>query len=108
MRMTAPPEPLIERISLKEAVKLAGGKPEKGFTRNDLLVSGGWLSSRWGWSHDIDIPLDKAIESSRRIGEQVKIVGGSAEKRNSGGWGSLFAKKNSGKTPTQSGKNVHA
>jgi len=60
---------------MKEAVKLARFKPSKNQTRNDLLVYGGWLTSRWEWSRDIDISLDDAIASARRLGEDVKIVG---------------------------------
>jgi hypothetical protein len=60
---------------MKAAVKLAGWKPVKNQTRNDLLVYGGWLTSRWEWSRDIDVSLDTAIANSRRLGEDVRVVG---------------------------------
>jgi hypothetical protein len=60
---------------MKAAVKLAGWKPVKNQTRKDLLVYGGWLTSRWEWSRDIDVSLDQAIVNSRRLGEDVRVVG---------------------------------
>ena len=60
---------------MKAAVKLAGWKPVKNQTRKDLLVYGGWLTSRWEWSRDIDVSLDTAIANSRRLGEDVRVVG---------------------------------
>jgi hypothetical protein len=62
-------------ISMKKALKLSGWKPSKNQTRKDLLVYGGWLTSRWEWSRDIDVSLDQAIANSRRLGEDVRIVG---------------------------------
>jgi len=62
-------------ISMKEAVNLARWKPAKNQTRNDLLVYGGWLTSRWEWSRDIDVSLDQAIANARRLGEDVRVVG---------------------------------
>jgi hypothetical protein len=60
---------------MKQAVKLAGWKPFKNQTRNDLLVYGGWLTSRWGWSRDVEVSLDDAIANAKRLGEDVRIVG---------------------------------
>jgi hypothetical protein len=60
---------------MKAAVKLAGWKPVKNQTRKDLLVYGGWLTSRWQWSRDLDVSLDQAIVNSRRLGEDVRVVG---------------------------------
>ncbi|MDA4123670.1 MAG: hypothetical protein OK456_10875 [Thaumarchaeota archaeon] len=60
---------------MKAAVKLAGWNPVKNQTRKDLLVYGGWLTSRWEWSRDIDVSLDQAIVNSRRLGEDVRVVG---------------------------------
>ena len=71
--MSTVPEPT--HISTKAALKLAGWKPVKNQTRNDLLVYGGWLTSRWEWSRDVDVSLDQAIANSRRLGEDVRIVG---------------------------------
>ena len=62
-------------ISMKQAIELARWKPAKNQTRNDLLVYGGWLTSRWEWSRDVDVSLDQAIANSRRLGEDVRIVG---------------------------------
>jgi len=71
--MSSEPEP--PHISMKAAVKLAGWKPVKNQTRKDLVVFGGWLTSRWEWSRDIDVSLDTAIANSRRLGEDVRVVG---------------------------------
>jgi hypothetical protein len=71
--MSTEPEP--PHISMKAAVKLTGWKPVKSQTRKDLVVFGGWLTSRWEWSRDIDVSLDTAIANSRRLGEDVRIVG---------------------------------
>jgi hypothetical protein len=71
--LSSEPEP--PHISMKAAVKLAGWKPVKNQTRKDLLVYGGWLTSRWEWSRDIDVSLDQAIVNSRRLGEDVRVVG---------------------------------
>jgi hypothetical protein len=60
---------------MKAAVKLAGWKPVKNQTRNDLLVFGGWLTSRWEWSRDIDVSLEQAIANGRRLGEDARVVG---------------------------------
>ena len=95
--MTVPSEPVVERITLKEAIKLARGKPEKGFTRNDLLVLGGWLNSGWAWSRDVNVPLEKAIENSNRLGEPVKIVGALPGKKKPSRWGSFFGGGNGNK-----------
>lgn len=71
--MSTEPEP--PHISMKAAVKLTGWKPVKNQTRKDLVVFGGWLTSRWEWSRDVDVPLDTAIANSRRLGEDVRVVG---------------------------------
>jgi hypothetical protein len=71
--LSSEPEP--PHIPMKAAVKLAGWKPVKNQTRKDLLVYGGWLTSRWEWSRDIDVSLDTAIANSRRLGEDVRVVG---------------------------------
>ena len=71
--MSTVPEPT--HISMKAALKLAGWKPVKNQTRNDLLVYGGWLTSRWEWSRDFEVSLDQAVANSRRLGEDVRIVG---------------------------------
>lgn len=63
------------RISLQEAIKLAHGKPDRGFTRNDLLVYGGWLNSEWSWSRDVGVSLDQALENALKLGEDVRVVG---------------------------------
>jgi len=97
----ASPEPTPERIPLAAAIKLARGKPEKGFTRSDLIVYGGWLNTGWSWSRDIEIPLEKAIENATRLGERVQIIGkarpdGKAmKKKKSGGlrFGSVFRRR---------------
>lgn len=60
---------------MKEAVKLTGWKPAKNQERKDLVVFGGWLTSRWEWSRDIDVSLDTAIANGRRLGEDVRVVG---------------------------------
>jgi hypothetical protein len=75
VKTTVSSEPEPPHISMKAAVKLAGWKPVKNQTRNDLLVYGGWLTSRWEWSRDIDVSLDQAIVNSRRLGEDVRVVG---------------------------------
>jgi len=71
--MSAQEEP--PHISKKQAIKLAKFKPSKNQTRDDLLVYGGWLSSRWEWSRDVDKSLDDAIANARKLGEDVRIVG---------------------------------
>lgn len=50
-------------------------KPDKGFTRNDLLIYAGWLAKRWEWSRDLNVSLDEAIANGLRLGDMVKVVG---------------------------------
>jgi len=60
---------------MSEAVKLAKAKPDRGLTRDDLLVYGGWLTSEWSWSRDVGVPLDTAIANASQLGEEVRLVG---------------------------------
>ena len=70
------PSDQLEYVSFKEAVKLAQMKPDKGFTRNDLLVYAGWLTKKWEWSRDLNVPLQDAITNGLRLGDKVKVVAG--------------------------------
>ncbi|MGH9918275.1 MAG: hypothetical protein ACRD6W_05315, partial [Nitrososphaerales archaeon] len=79
------PSERLEYLPFKEAVKLARMKPDKGFTRNDLLVYAGWLTKRWEWSRDRNLSLDDAIANGLRLGDQVKIVAERAKAKTGNG-----------------------
>jgi hypothetical protein len=70
-----PQEAEPERISFKEAVKLAGRKPDSKVTRKDLLVRGGWLRPTWEWSRDANESLEDAVLNCKKLSQEFKFVG---------------------------------